>query len=147
MFCVSTRNTNPNIISRIAVASSSPPTTPPPKTAAFWEIVDAGRATEEAELADLLDKFGNPPAVTLGQLRNEAEGDLADWLGERKNRRIIPHRLESCGYVPVRNPDADDSLWKIRGHRQAVYGKAAVPLRDRLAAVRREVRARNARPL
>jgi hypothetical protein len=120
---------------------------PPPKTAAFWEIVDAGRATEEAELADLLDKLGNPAAITLGQLRNGAERDLADWLGDRKNRRTIPHRLESCGYVPVRNPDADDGLWKIRGRRQAVYGKTAVPLRDRLAAVQREVRARNARPL
>jgi len=56
------------------------------------------------------------------------------WLDDRRNRRAIPHRLEKCGYVPVRNPHADDGLWKIAGKRQAVYAKAALPLRDQLAA-------------
>jgi hypothetical protein len=32
-----------------------------------------------------------------------------DWLKERKNRRIIPHRFETVGYVPVRNKDADSA--------------------------------------
>ena len=26
----------------------------------------------------------------------------------RKNRRAIPHRLERCGYVSVRNPESKD---------------------------------------
>ena len=36
------------------------PKAPPPKTAAFWAIVDASRAPEDAELADVLDRLGNP---------------------------------------------------------------------------------------
>jgi hypothetical protein len=51
--------------------------------------------------------------VTLGQIRSHAEGDFLDWLNDRKNRRAIPHRLETVGYVPVRNDDAKDGLWKI----------------------------------
>ena len=31
------------------------PKAPPPKTQAFWDIVDAGRAGEDAELADVID--------------------------------------------------------------------------------------------
>src|SRR5262249_50744148 len=33
---------------------------PPPKTLAFWEIVNASRAPEDAELQDALDLLGNP---------------------------------------------------------------------------------------
>jgi Family of unknown function (DUF5906) len=40
--------------------STFDPKAPPPKTAAFWEIVNSNRSTEEAELADLLDAMGNP---------------------------------------------------------------------------------------
>ena len=35
---------------------------PPEKTPAFWTIVDANCAPEEGELADILDKLGNPDA-------------------------------------------------------------------------------------
>ena len=41
---------------------------PPPKTPAFWDIVGANTAPEDAELADVLDALGNPDAVTLAQL-------------------------------------------------------------------------------
>jgi hypothetical protein len=110
------------------------PKAPPPHTPAFWAIVDANRAPEESEMADALDKLGNPNAVTLAQIQNACTDSFADWLGDRKNRRIIPHRLEQCRYVPVRNPDADDGLWKIGGRRKAVYAKATIPLRDQIAA-------------
>ena len=36
------------------------PKEPPPKTQAFWEIVSANRAPEDAELADVLDDLGSP---------------------------------------------------------------------------------------
>ena len=62
--------------------------------------------------------------------------ELRAFLTDRKNSRRIPHRLEACGYVQVRNPDAQDGLWKIAGRRQVVYGKDKLPLHDRLAAVR-----------
>src|SRR5262249_42126438 len=77
---------------------------PPEKTAAFWAIVDASQAPEDGELADVLDKMKNPAATTLVRIRNAATGDFSEWVADRKNRRAIPHRLERCGYVPVRNP-------------------------------------------
>jgi hypothetical protein len=101
------------------------PKAPPPKTPAFWDIVDASRAPEDAELADVLDDMGNPDATTLIKIIWEAGSkEIAGWLKDRKNRRVIPHRLEKCGYVPVRN-DADkrDGQWKINGSRQTIYAR------------------------
>jgi Family of unknown function (DUF5906) len=112
------------------------PKAPPPKTAAFWDIVDANRAPEDAELADTLDAMGNPNAVTLANICTcAASAELQVWLHDRKNRRQIPHRLDSCGYEPVRN-DADkhDGQWKIGGKRQTVYAKKTLPLNERLRA-------------
>jgi len=114
--------------------SAFDPKAPPPKTPAFWDIVDANRAPEAAELADAFDRLGNPDAASLSQIINKAGEDFANWLKDRKNRRIIPHRLEACGYVPVRNANADDGLWKICGRRQVIYAKDGFPLRDRLKA-------------
>jgi hypothetical protein len=110
---------------------------PPPKTPAFWAIVDANRPPEDAELADLLEVLGSPDAVTLGRMQDAAEGNFGEWIRDLKNRRIIPHRLESCGYVPVRNDAAKDGLWKIYGRRQAVYAKSELSFRDQVAAARK----------
>ena len=111
---------------------------PPPKTAAFWDIVNANNAPEDAELADVLDALGNPDALTLRQLIEHAIGtEAADWLTDRRNRRAVPHRMERCGYAPVRNPYADDGLWKFQDRRQVVYAKARLSLRDQIVAVRK----------
>ena len=109
---------------------------PPPKTRAFWDIVNASRAPEDAELQDVLDELRNPDAVTLIQISNRAEGDFADWLKDRKNRRVIPHRLEACDYVAVRNTDAKDGLWKIDGKRQVIYAKITLSIADQIKAAR-----------
>jgi hypothetical protein len=122
---------------------------PPPKTAAFWAVVDANRAPEDAELADVLDALKNPLVTTLVTITNKAEtlavkdedgrtdrNSLAAWLKDRRNRRTVPHRLEKCGYVPVRNDTADDGLWVINRKRQAIYAKAALSLHDQLKAAR-----------
>ena len=69
------------------------PKAPPLKTTAFWSVVDAGRAPEDAELADALDKLGEPDAVTLSMIAKRADGALGDWLQERKNSRQMPHRM------------------------------------------------------
>jgi hypothetical protein len=98
----------------------------PPKTSAFWDIVSASVAPEDAELADVLDTLGNPEAVILQQLQAKAVGETAEWLLDRRNRRSLPHRLERCGYVPARNPDAKDGLWKVQGARQVVYVKSGL---------------------
>ena len=113
------------------------PKAPPPKTGAFWAIVDANRAPEDAELADVLDKLGRPDAVALDMLVKEADFDFYTWLRDGKNRRNIPHRLEQCGYIPVRNDAADDGLFKINNRRQAVYARTGLSFRGRLEAVRK----------
>jgi hypothetical protein len=140
------------------------PKAPPLKTLAFWEIVNVNRSPEDAELADVLDRLGadplgedeveRPVAVTIAEIAREAARDGADgfyqWIMDRKNRRHLPHRMEQCGYVPVRNDAAKDGLWAINGKRQVIYGASASSPRDRLkaaavrvsAAERRAVRAK-----
>lgn len=106
--------------------SAFDPKAPPPKTPAFWSIVDAGNQPEDAELADVLDQLKRPDKVTLGDIRLAASSDFDEWLGDRRNRRVIPHRLERCGYIRLRNDDADDGLWKIKDKRQVVYVRATL---------------------
>jgi Family of unknown function (DUF5906) len=115
--------------------SAFDPKAPPPQTPAFWDIVDASRAPEDAELADVLEELGSPNAVTTSQIANKATGDFKVWIQDRKNRRAIPYRLEKCGYTPVRNGAAKDGYWRIDGRRHPVYAKASLSERDRLVAV------------
>jgi hypothetical protein len=109
---------------------------PPPKTPAFWNIVNASQAPEDAELADVLDALGNSNAITRTQLITKASGGIAEWLMERKNWRTLPHRLERRGYVAVRNPDRDDGLWIVEGVRQVIYAKTTLSLAEQLRAAR-----------
>jgi hypothetical protein len=113
---------------------------PPPQTPAFWEIVDASRAPEYTELADAIDALApnepRPNALTIEQVIAKASRGLIDFLADRKNARSIPHRLESCGYVRVRNDAAQDGMWKINGRRQVIYAKADLPVRGRIIAAR-----------
>ena len=116
---------------------------PPQQTQAFWDIVDSNRAPEEGELQDAIEALGEPKALTIAMILTKTTGDLDDWLRDRRNRRTIPHRLEKCKYVPVRNSDADDGLWKIwkinsggqkTGSRQVIYAKAALSPGERFVA-------------
>jgi hypothetical protein len=107
------------------------PKAPPPRTAAFWGIVDAGQVAEDAELADVLDELQRPKAITLAEIATNAGVDFHAWLTDRKNRRAIPHRMESAGSVPVRNEAAKDGLWKLHGKRQVIYARSDLSLRDR----------------
>jgi hypothetical protein len=113
------------------------PKAPPPKTEAFWAIVDANRSPDDAGLADALDLLGRPSVVTIDTIAMRAEADTAIWLRDRKNRRAIPYHLENCGYTPVRNDAAkSDGRWKIKGKRQAVYGKSELSLAERITAAK-----------
>jgi uncharacterized protein DUF5906 len=112
------------------------PKAPPPTTSAFWEIVDANRAPEDAELADVLDLIGNPDVVTLARITAAAQGEILCWLQDRKHRRSIPHRLDKCGYVAVRNDAATDGLWVIHEKRQVIYAKKSLSTRNQIAAAR-----------
>jgi hypothetical protein len=116
------------------------PKAPPPRTPAFWDIVDSNRAPEEGELKDVIEDLKDPDALTLARILTVSTGPLDDFLRDRRNRRAIPHRLEQCGYVPVRNPNAIDGLWKVATAigatptRQVIYAKASLSPRDRIAA-------------
>ena len=113
--------------------------------------MDANNAPEDAEFADMIDLLstnGQPvPAFTLESILekavekapkdingNVARGCFADWLGDRKNRRHIPHRIEKCGYAPVRNTDVKSGLWVINGTSQVIYARNVMSVRDRHAA-------------
>ena len=85
------------------------PKAPPPHTPAFHAIVDASRVPEDAEIADILDELagirGEPvDAITLQELIAHTTSEaFAEWLRDRRNCKAIPHRLETAGFVPVRN--------------------------------------------
>jgi hypothetical protein len=123
------------------------PKSPPPKTAAFWAIVDAHRAPESSELADVLDSLGKdipgsserqwPDAVTISDITNAASAAGASfltWITDRKNRRAIPHTMEACGSVPVRHPDRKDGDWIVGRNRMVIYVKDSLSIRDRIQA-------------
>jgi hypothetical protein len=111
---------------------------PPPKTPAFYAIADSNRSPEEAELEDAIDGLGRPAALTLTQIIDTVSphSSFGEWLSERKNRRAIPHRLETVGYAVARSPDAESGLWRINGVRQVIYANASLSVREQQAAAR-----------
>jgi hypothetical protein len=116
------------------------PKTIPEKTEAFWTMAQSGSAPEDADLATVLDLMKQPSVVTIHGIASRAvvEGmtDLCEELRGR-NRRALPHRLARCGYVLVRNPEATDGLWRVEGHRRAVYGREQIPREELVSAARR----------
>jgi hypothetical protein len=117
------------------------PKAPPPRTEAFHAIVNANMAPEDAELDDVLDALGRPDAVTIAQVQDKAPGrDFKDWLGDRRNRRILPHRFEQCGYAPVRSTNSQQGLWRVHGTRQVVYAKTSLSLREQHLATAEMIR-------
>lgn len=127
---------------------------PPPKTAAFWAIVDANRAPEDAELADALEMLrevvgkrggdwdGSLPAVTISMITAYATDSFREWLKDRRNSKSTSFRMEAAGYAPVRNgADTTDGRWRVDGKRQVIYAKCALSVRDRFAAAETLVKA------
>jgi hypothetical protein len=130
--------------------SSFDPKAPPPKTQAFWDIVAASKAPEDAELTDVLEEVVRwelgendgphaqvPDAVTLQMVTERAaEPSFKGWLEDRKNRRTIPHRFDSCGYTAFHNPDREDGLWTVKQKRQVIYVAKRLLPAQRLEAAR-----------
>jgi hypothetical protein len=133
---------------------------PPPQTAVFWEIVNLNRAPEDDELADAIDslatkhdKDGNPirpDAITIKNITDALlpTDNLAfiNWLEDRKNRRAIPHRMEQCGYVSVRNSGRKDGTWLIGKTRHVIYARVELSIRDRHVAAQALVEAMQPKP-
>jgi hypothetical protein len=109
---------------------------PPPLTDAFFEIINANRAPEDIELADALDELGRPDICSVATIATAACAAVLDWLLERKARRSIPYRLERCGYVFCRNPNAKDGRWTVNKKGQTLYVKATLSPEQRSRAVR-----------
>jgi hypothetical protein len=102
------------------------PKAPPPRTDAFRTIVGFSAAPETCGLSDALDMLENPDVVSVSDIIDNQDCwmlDIRAWLQDKKNARSIPHRFESCGYVPFPNPGAADGVWKIAKRRRVVYVK------------------------
>jgi hypothetical protein len=102
--------------------------------------VQAGESPESGELRDVIEVLQTPKVLTVETLVKGAMtlglGPLIDELRDRKNRRSMPYKLERVGYVPVRNPDADDGLFKIAERRQVVYANKRLTLAEQIRSVR-----------
>ena len=108
----------------------------PRQTTAFFDIVNASQAPEDAELADVLDELEQPETCSLLSILTSPRGAALEWLLDRRHRRSIPHRMERCGYIALRNPNTDDGLWRINGRRQTLYVKASLTPEQRWQAAR-----------
>jgi hypothetical protein len=114
------------------------PQAPPEKTAAFWEIAQASRAPEYAPMADVIEQMGKPPVLTIGQIKAAtSDEEFTEFLTHHRSRKLIPYRLEECGYTAVRNPDAKDGLWRVNGKKQIIYARNDLLPREQLAAANR----------
>jgi hypothetical protein len=121
------------------------PKAPPPQTKAFWDIVDANRAPEDAEIADVLDTLGRPNAITKDMISNVADPTLATWLRDAKNGRKIPHRMEAAGYERERNEGQKDGRWKVGKNNRTIYVRRDLSTRDRAAAVAKFIQVQEVR--
>jgi hypothetical protein len=119
------------------------PKATPPKTPAFWEIANASRSPEAAEMDDALDAIGTRDAdgnivrlkaVTLAMVSARATGGLAEMLRERKYRTQVAHRMSDAGYEMVPNPTAKDGLWTINSKRQGIYAPSDLSTREKVIA-------------
>jgi hypothetical protein len=115
------------------------PMTPPPKTEEFWEMVNADRPTEDAEMADVIEAMGKPEALTadqlLGKAREEKMDVLIEWLLDKRFKRHLPARLAQLGYAQVSNHAATDKLFKIGGRRQVAFALTSLSMGQRVTAV------------
>lgn len=113
------------------------PKAPPPKTIAWQRMVDAGRSTEDVDIANALEQLGWPDAVTIEDLRRVADPNFRSFLDDRKNHRPMSYRFEEAGYIRVPNPGHKQrGLWKIVGRYQVVYANRELTESERFEAAR-----------
>lgn len=102
----------------------------PTKTPAFWRMVNSGRPVEESELRDVIEAAKAPDAFTVASLLPFMKfgSELKAWVLDRKNARNLSRRFDDCGYVPVKNPAADDARWRIgaTGKKHTIYAKSTL---------------------
>lgn len=132
---------------------------PPKQTPEFWRMVDTGTASEVPELRDAIDAIEEGDkneagvmvpvcvdAVVLNEVKTKAMNlhrELYTWLDDKRNRRAIPHRMETCGYVPIRQQGPEDGLWKIGKKRVTIYAKSSLEISERYKAAEELCKNRN----
>lgn len=122
--------------------SSWNPKAPPPQTQAFREMVLSARNGEEDDLADVLDRCGNPIIITKFQIETTARmeaglNEFAEWLQSVKSRKLFSKQMDRAGYSPFINPDDKTGKWQLGSRKQIVYGRKGVADRDKYEAVRK----------
>ena len=96
------------------------PKAPPPKTPAFWDIVDASRAPEDAELADVSTSWRTRRRHPRSQLATTAEGDFANGFGSAEESARDPTpagKMRLCA-----SPQQCCQGWTLGDQRQAASG-------------------------
>jgi Family of unknown function (DUF5906) len=122
--------------------SAFDPKAPTPHTQAFWEIVNAMRAVEESEMADVIELLGRPPTLIVLDLIREAEFNIARFaeflafLRDRKNSRLVTVRFEECGYRRLANPGEQTGRWNLVSGRTGVYVRAQMTDREGFSEIR-----------
>jgi len=120
--------------------------TAPPQTSAWKDIVGANLPQEDADFAFAIEQAGSPDALTVKQtLWKYLTNEVTKWLEDRRNTRLIAHRLESCGYVAVRNnEDGTANRWQYMTNGKvrevSIYAKSILSVPARLTAARSLVR-------
>jgi hypothetical protein len=117
--------------------SAFDPCAVPRQTPAFFEIVNANQAPEDNDLADALDELERPEISTMRVILATPRGAALEWMISKP--RALPHRMERCGYVAVRNPCNEKGIWRINGQRQMLYARADLPPERRLKAAEKFV--------
>jgi hypothetical protein len=88
------------------------PYAPPPKTQWFHQMVSHDAGEESDDIAQCLESLGNPAVLTIEDLASQASSlglqELRSFLQERKNGKVVAHKLSALGYAKVRNPDRED---------------------------------------
>ncbi len=115
------------------------PTAPPPRTKAFFDIVHAYEDPAENALARILEKLGNPAAVSVREVGEADEFSELDWIGKSRNK--IPGDFELMKMSPVRNPDSKKGRWQVDTHagsrrEVSIYAKDKLDRKEQLRAAR-----------
>ncbi len=121
------------------------PKAPPKKTEAFLDIVEAGLPQEDADFDEALNILERPAVVTIAMIAAATPSrSFMLWLDERKNHRTFAHRLETCGYVAVRNPAGSYNRWQYRASKggksqkfeTAFYARKELSVGQQIGAVK-----------
>lgn len=117
------------------------PKAAPPMTQAFWEIAAASKPPQIGDLADAIEKIGEPDLFILPDLI-AVDATAAALLTELANRTQIPRWLDAAGYIPVPNLNAKNRKWSVYvsgptdRRKLIVYGKKTIHINELIRLAR-----------